>query len=142
MRRGFRANLIQLAAAHESRGVHRIAHLQDAAGHHGARATRQFGEFGERLARRLRRALRRAARVRSALHAQPYQEDALVRFGASWGLHSGRRAANANSCEKRESRWSGKKLVTGRLANNVLIPALIIHPRTTDQAVERHEPSD
>ncbi len=109
---GFRANLVQFSAAHESRGVHRIAHLQDAAGHYGACATRQFGELGERLASRFRRALRRAASVRGALHAQPYQEDALVRVSASGSFHSGRQTANANSCEKRELRRSEKELVT------------------------------
>jgi hypothetical protein len=109
----FRANLVQFSAAHESRRVHRIAHLQDAAGHYGACATRQFGELGERLASRFRRPLRRAARVRGALQAQPYQEDALVRVSASCGLHSGRQAATrGKSCDLRERRSLGRKKAT------------------------------
>ena len=73
------ANLIEFAAADDGGRVHGLAHLQHAAGDHGAGAARQFGKFFERFPRDAARVLTRHAG--RALQAHAHQQHALMRFG-------------------------------------------------------------
>ena len=72
--RGFGANLIQLAAAHQRCGISGGTHLKNGSGDLRARAARQLNELCKRLAALLTR--RHARKSRRALPTNAYQQSA------------------------------------------------------------------